>query len=206
MNVKKLKEREEYFFEYYPKGFSDEKLLPIVKRFNSIKFYEEVKELFNKDNFSNPEFICDSFVKIISKSPLISLFEKPKVKDAIKNMSIYEKDMFCIALQDLLYGKSKNAFKDMVEILASKNLAKWSIVTLIPYYFTLNKEFFIKPTTTKNVLKYFEIKDLVYKPKPTFEFYDSYKKILNEMKKEVSKELTLDNAAFTGFLKMASEE
>jgi len=79
MNVKKLKEREEYFFEYYPKGFSDEKLLPIVKRFNSIKFYEEVKELFNKDNFSNPEFICDSFVKIISKSPLISLFEKPKV-------------------------------------------------------------------------------------------------------------------------------
>ena len=206
MNLEKLKDIEAEFLFQYPSGFEDAKFFPTMKKFNPSKLEVFTKENLKKENFSNPNLVVDAFFKIIQKSVLVSLFEKPKVKDAIKNMSIYEKDMFCIALQDLLYGKSKNAFKDMVEILASKNLAKWSIVTLIPYYFTLSKEFFIKPTTTKNVLKYFEIKDLVYKPKPTFEFYDSYKKILNEMKKEVSKELTLDNAAFTGFLKMATEE
>ncbi|WP_418185667.1 hypothetical protein ACNSOS_01430 [Aliarcobacter vitoriensis] len=124
----------------------------------------------------------------------------------IKSMNIYEKDMFCIALDELLYVNFKDGFGDMIEILTQKNLAKWSIITLIPYYFTINKEFFIKPTTTKNVLKYFEIENLVYKPKPTFEFYSSYKKVLNEMKKQVSKKLTSDNAGFTGFLRMGMEE
>ncbi|RBQ29877.1 hypothetical protein [Aliarcobacter vitoriensis] len=206
MNTKKLKELEDNFFEYYPKGFEDDKLLAIIKRFNSTKFHQETKELFKKENFSQPELICDNFAKIISKSPLISLFEKPKVRDMIKSMNIYEKDMFCIALDELLYGNFKDGFDDMIEILTQKNLAKWSIITLIPYYFTINKEFFIKPTTTKNVIKYFEIENLVYKPKPAFEFYSSYKKVLNEMKKQVSKKLTSDNAGFTGFLRMGMEE
>ncbi len=45
MNIKKLKELEESFFEYYPNGFEDDKLLPIIKRFKSSKFHEETKEL-----------------------------------------------------------------------------------------------------------------------------------------------------------------
>ena len=65
MNIKKLKELEESFFEYYPNGFEDDKLLPIIKRFNSSKFHEETKELFKKENFSQPEIICDNFSKII---------------------------------------------------------------------------------------------------------------------------------------------
>ena len=74
------------------------------------------------------------------------------------------------------------------------------------YYNNRQKEYFIKPTTTKNVIKYFEIKDLVYKPTPSFEFYDSYKKVLNEMKKNVHKSLYPDNAAFTGFLRIVMED
>ena len=73
------------------------------------------------------------------------------------------------------------------------------------YYNNRQKEYFIKPTTTKNVIKYFDIKDLIYKPTPSFEFYDAYKKVLNEMKKNVDKSLSFDNAAFTGFLRIAME-
>ena len=74
------------------------------------------------------------------------------------------------------------------------------------YYNNRQKEYFIKPTTTKNVIKYFDIKDLIYKPTPSFEFYDAYKKVSNEMKKNVHKSLHLDNAAFTGFLRIAMED
>lgn len=206
MNIKKLKDLESEFFAYYPKGWEDEKILPIIKKFNSLKFHEDTRELFKKENFSQPEIICENFAKTVSRSPLISLFEKPKVRDAIKSMSVYEKDMFSIALEQLLHGDFKDGLEDMVEILAPKGLAKWSIITLIPYYFYPTKEFFIKPTTTKNTLKYFEIENLVYKPKPTFEFYDEYKKVLNSMKKEVSKKLTDDNAGFTGFLRMGEDK
>ena len=46
---------------------------------------------------------------------------------------------------------------------------------------------------------------MIYKPTPSFEFYNAYKKVLNEMKKNVHKSLKIDNAVFTGFLRIAIE-
>jgi hypothetical protein len=206
MNLNKLKDAENYFFELYPKGFEDEALQVIIKRHNTAKIGNEVQELFSKDNFAMPQLICDNFAKIVSKSSLISLFEKPKARDMIKNMSIDQKDMFSIALYDLLYEDKKDGFESMVEILALFKLAKWSIISLIPYYFARQEEFFIKPTTTKNIIKHFELENIVYKPKPSYEFYVEYKKILNKMKSKVDKRITQDNAGFTGFLMMSMEE
>lgn len=203
MNLQKLKELEEDFFEYYPKGFEDEEILKITKRFKSEKFTQEVHELFTKDNFAQAQIICDNFAKIVSKSPLISLFEKPKLKDAIKSMGLYQKDMLSIALYEMLYGDFKDGFEDLVEILASYNLAKWSLVTLIPYYFSRKEHFFIKPTTTKDIIKHLEITNLTYKPTPSYEFYAQYKKVLDELKANVDESLGFDNAGFTGFLKIA---
>ncbi|XOB63694.1 hypothetical protein ACMC56_07730 [Campylobacterota bacterium DY0563] len=204
-NIEKLKDLEAEFLESYPKGFDDEEILKIIKRFKSEKFEEEVRVLFDKSNFTNPDLVCDNFLKIIAKSPLISLFEKPKLRDAIKQMSMYEKDMISISIYDFLYGSKKNAIETMVEILSKYRLAKWTIITLIPYYHSRKKEYFIKPTTTKNILKYFEVENIVYKPTPSYEFYKEYKKFLDNLKKEVDITFRRDNAGFTGFLKMSLE-
>ncbi|QKF81857.1 hypothetical protein [Halarcobacter ebronensis] len=201
--IEKLKDLEAEFLEHYPKGLEDEEILKIVKRFKSEKFEQECKELFKKENFPQPELICSSFVKIVSKSPLISLFEKPKLRDAINSMGIYEKDMFSLALEDLLYGNKKDGFESLSEILIEYKLAKWTIITLVPYYLNRKNEYFIKPTTTKDILKYFEINTIVYKPKVDYEFYKEYKKFLDNLKKEADSSLTSDNAGFTGFLRMS---
>ncbi|DAB37034.1 MAG TPA: hypothetical protein CFH80_01715, partial [Sulfurospirillum cavolei] len=74
MNLHKLKNAEDYFFELYPDGFEDVGLLPIIKRHNTAKIGEQVREMFAKENFSQPELICENFAKIVSKSTLISLF------------------------------------------------------------------------------------------------------------------------------------
>ena len=198
--LEKLKVIEALFLESYPKGFQDEEILKIVKRFKSEKLSEEVNILFKKESFSQPEIICESFTKIISKSPLLSLFEKPKLRDAINSMGIYKKDMFSIGLYDLLYGNKKDGFESLVEILLEYKLAKWSLITLIPYYLNRDKEYFVKPTTTKDILRYFEITTFVYKPRPTYKFYKDYKKFLNDLKVKTDKSLTQDNAAFTGFM------
>ena len=100
----------------------------------------------------------------------------------------------------------KEGFEGLVEFLDQYKLAKWTVISVILYYFDRQKEYFIKPTTTKNVIKYFEIKDLVYTSKPNYEFYDSYKKILNEMKKNVHNSLSKDNAGFTGFLRIGMQD
>ncbi|QIR76219.1 hypothetical protein [Sulfurospirillum diekertiae] len=207
MNLQKLQEAEAYFLELYPQGFEDVGLLPIIKRHNTAKIGEQVRELFAKENFTQPEIICENFAKIVSKSTLISLFEKPKVRDMIKSMRMERRDMFSIGLYEMLFGDKKEGFDIVVEILSFYTLAKWSIVTLIPYYFYRDKEFFIKPTTTKNILSFFEIEGLVYKPRPSYEFYVQYTKILERMRAKVSEKISPhDNAGFTGFLMMAMEE
>ena len=115
--------------------------------------------------------------------------------------------MFSIGLYEMLYGNKKEGFDIMVEVLAYDTLAKWSIVTLLPYYFYRDKEFFIKPTTTKNIIAFFEIEGLTYHPKPSLEFYTAYKNVLETMRANVSPKISpQDNAGFTGFLMMAMEE
>lgn len=207
MNLHKLKEAEAYFFELYPEGFEDVALFPIIKRHNTAKIGEQVREMFAKEHFTQPDLICENFTKIVSKSTLISLFEKPKVRDMVKSMRMERRDMLSIGLYELLYGDPKEGFETLVEVLSFYSLAKWSIVTLIPYYFYRDKEFFIKPMTTKNIIAFFEIEGLVYKPRPSYAFYVAYKKVLESMRAEVSKKISPnDNAGFTGFLMIAMEE
>jgi len=59
----------------------------------------------------------------------------------------------------------------------------------------------MKPTTTKNALKYFEINHITYKPRPSFAFYNEYKKVILDMKSQVNN-ISQDNTTFTGFLIM----
>ncbi len=205
MNIEKLKDLQEEFLEVYPKAFEDEKLLPIMKKFNPCKLEELSKEAFSKQKFSTPEIICEDFLKIIFKSVVISLYDKLKLRDAIKAMNIYEKDMFSIALYDLLYKNKKQGMNDLVEILTPHKLAKWTIISIIPYYLNRQKEYFIKPTTTKSIIEYLEIENLVYKPKPSYEFYVNYKKVLDTLKPTVNKALKKDNVYFTAFIRMGIE-
>ena len=205
MNLEKLKDLESEFLDRYPKGFQDEHFFPTMKKFKPEKLEEFAKEVLKKENFSNPNLIIEGFFKIIQESVLVSLFDKLKLKDAIANLNSYEKDMLSIEINELLYGDKKEGFEGLVEFLAQYNLAKWTLISVVPYYMNRQTEYFIKPTTTKNIIKYFELQGCIYKPRPSYEFYNTYTKVLDEMKSNVDNSLTFDNAAFTGFLKVGME-
>ncbi len=200
MNLKKVDEALERFLSRYPDGFADEALQPMVKRHKTAKIGEEVAALFSESSFGQSELICENFTKIVSKSSLISLFEKPKVKEAVKTMHMEQIDTLSIGLYDLLHGDKESGFESMVEVLAPLKLAKWSIITLIPYYFDRAHNYFIKPTTTKDIIKFFELEGLMYKPKPSYAFYNDYTKALEKIKAHINTDYRNDNAAFTGML------
>lgn len=96
--LNKLKILEEHFFEMYPNGFDDEALKVMVKRHKADKLKEFTKCSFSKDMFAIPLQICEDAKKVISRSSLIFLFEKPKFKDAINSMSLEQKEIFSIGL------------------------------------------------------------------------------------------------------------
>ena len=205
MNLDKLKDLESEFLAMYPEGFKDETFFPKIQKFNPQKLEDFAKNQLKKENFSNPNLLIEGFFKTVQKSVMVSLFDKLKLKDAIASLNSYEKDMLSIEIYELLYGNKKDGFEGLVEFLAQYNLAKWTIISVAPYCINRHSEYFIKPTTTKMVIKYFELQDLVYKPKPSFEFYKKYTKALDEMKLNLDDSLTFDNVAFTSFLKIAIE-
>ena len=111
-----------------------------------------------------------------------------------------------ISVCSTVLGKSagKKGFTDIVDVLSDAKLAKWSLLSVCPFYYRPTKDVFVKPTTTKNVIRQFELRDLVYHPRPTWEFYTAYRAAITEMKANLHPALSPNNAAFTGFLMMTT--
>lgn len=205
MNILKLKEAETNFLKRYPGGFNHPDMLIISKKHKPEKMKTMARESFSEELFNNPGQIVENMIKVVTRSSMVSLFEKPKFRDYAKMISDDEKAILSKGLYELLYNNQELGFNMMLDILKLGKLAKWTLMTICPVYFNPQTEVFIKPTTVKGVIKHFEIENLVYNAKPTYEFYSRYRDIINNMKKEVDVSLFPDNAAFSGFLMMSTD-
>lgn len=201
MNLQKLKVAEAGFLAQYPEGFADPGLAPIRKKHNVDRLSEFAQANLTRADFNRPEHIADTLVKIISRSSMVSMFEKPKFRDFVASLNNQEREHLALAFEKRLHGRAKRAgFEEVLGMLAYYKIAKWPIVSAVPYYFAPKKEAFVKPTTAKNIIAYLEVEDLHYKPMPSWEFYRGYLKVLDQVKKEVHPSLSPSYAALSGFL------
>ena len=204
MNLKKLREAESLFLHRYPGGFDSEEMQKIAKRHNVGKLAEFASTALSKKNFSKQGAVLDDIVKIVSRSSMVSLFEKPKFRDYVNGLGRDDRALLRTGYQKLLHGKQAQGFEEVADILREGKLAKWSLMTICLLYFRPQSEVFVKPTTTKNVIRQFELEDLVYRPQPTWAFYSAYRDAIETMKSKVDPSLSPNNAAFTGFLMMTT--
>jgi hypothetical protein len=204
MNVERLREAEFLFLHRYPDGFASDELKPILKRHNVGRLSEFAAEALAKPRFQRQARVLEDIVRIVSRSSMVSMFEKPRFRDYVNGLSRDDRARLAAAFKRLLHGDQTRGFGDLVEMLAEAGLAKWSLVTICPYQYRPNQDVFVKPTTTKNVIRRFELDDLIYRPRPSWDFYERYRAAIAKMKGEVSPALSPSNAAFTGFLMMSS--
>ncbi|MDA0790227.1 MAG: hypothetical protein O2780_12310 [Proteobacteria bacterium] len=205
MNIRKLREAEAHFLQQYPDGFADPAMEKIRKSHNVDQLARFTQTQLTPVRFNQPAGLMDDVLKIISRSSMVSRFEKPAFRSFVESMNSDDKARFANALQRRLLGKKKaEAFDEICEMLARHKLAKWSLVSAIPFYFSPNKEAFVKPTTAKGIIRYLEIEGLTYQPRPTWAFYSGYCRLLKDVKKQVSGSLSPNNAALTGFLMMST--
>ena len=200
MNLQKLKLAEEAFFDQYPGGFDNPEMIAIRKVHKLDRMVELTRESFAKANFKLPERIIENMVRIITRSSLISVFEKPKFRDFARSLPHEEKRILASGLYELLYGNQASGFETMLGILKKGKLAKWPLVTVCQAYFRPEVEVFLKPTTVKGIIQTFELENLDYHPAPIWSFYEQYRAALNEMKTWVDPSLARYNIAFSGFL------
>jgi hypothetical protein len=203
MNLSRLKQAEQAFLRRYPGGFDNPELVSTrVRKHKPDQMIALAQESFSKGNFERPELIIQNMVKLISRSSIISVFEKPRFRDFAHALTPDEREFLSSGLKELLHGEEQTGFEMMLDLLKSQKLAKWSLMTVCQTYFHPQRDVFVKPTTVKGVIEYFELQDLEYKPTPSWAFYETYRSAFYEMKSKVDKSLSPTNAAFSGFLWM----
>lgn len=201
MNYQKLKIAEAHFLQSYPDGFADPALKDIGRKHNVNRMTEFAKEVFAKSSFDRPDAFLDNLVKLVSRSSMVSLFEKPKFRDMVADLNSDQRETLTAAWRKLFHGNQTKGFEEVVALLAERKMAKWSLMTIGLVYYRPQKEVFVKPTTAKAIVQKLEL-DLVYKPRPSWAFYDGYRSAITDMKTRINPSLAPNNAALTGFLMM----
>jgi hypothetical protein len=204
MNSEKLKQAEYWFLNRYPGGFLDPELQVIAKKHKVDKMSSTAQDFFSKRKyFRDTSDIIDNMIKLVSRSSMVSVFEKPKFKSFLNSLSPKERNQLVAGLKEQLHGNEQAGFEKILHILNSGKLGKWTLISILPAYFRPQQEVFVKPTTTKGVITHFELDTVHYKPSPSWAFYAEYRDIINGMKTQVDPSLSPNSAAFTGFLMMS---
>jgi hypothetical protein len=202
MNIEKLKSAEAAFLDRYPGGFEHPDMVEMGKKHKMDKMVAFTQESFARENFQMPDLIVDCMIKVVSRSSMVSVFEKPKFRDYVNLLPLAGKQELAEGLWTLLYSDEQRGFERLLAVLLDGKLAKWTLMTVCPAYFRPDTDVFVKPTTAKGVIQTFELEGLEYKPRPSWEFYSHYRDVINEMKTHVDPGLSPSNAAFSGFLMM----
>lgn len=203
MNRQRLAAAQKAFLEAYPGGFHHPELVAIGKKHNVGKLSEFAQEAFAEQCFNQPDALLENWTKVISRSSMTSLFEKPKFKRFINSAIGDERKALVDGLYEQLHGNAASGWSLLTELFKRDTLAKWTLISAVPAYYRLQDEVFMKPNTVKGIVAYFELQDLVYKPTPSWAFYERYRSEILTMKAQVADELKPNNPAFCGFLMMS---
>ena len=201
MNIQRLKEAEGVFLARFPKGFNDPGMAQIRKAHNVGQLADFTRATVTETALSKPREFAETLLKIISRSSMVSRFEKPPFARFLDALDSNDKRHLAEAFRKRLFGRKKReGFEEIVELFARYKLARWSLVSAVPFYFAPSKEAFVKPSTAKRIVAFLDMEDLHYQARPDWAFYDGYRRLMLDIKKNVDSNLTPNCAATAGFL------
>lgn len=206
MNLKELHTAENFFLKQFPEGFKSEGIHDIKKKHKFNKVMDYAQLILSKKELKHKKNSIVNITKFISKASMVSVFEKMRFRDFVKEIDDLTQFELVDSIYELIHGNEERGFNSLVNILRTYNLAKWPLVSAYLAYYRPQNDIFVKPTTVKRIIKYLELDTVVYNSKPTYEFYNEYRKIINIIKFEVDESLRPSNAAFSGFLMMTLPE
>lgn len=202
MNELALRRAEAAFLSRYPGGFAHPELVEIGQKKHKMDKMEALtRESFAKKRFDDPARLAEDAIRVVSRSSMVSVFEKPKFRDYVRQLGRDDRAAFVAALQEWIHGAEARGFEALFAALAPGKLTKWTLMSVFKAYYRPRHDVFIKPTTAKLIIARLEL-GLEYHPTPTWGFYRDFRNAINDMKQLVAPELAINNPAFCGFLMM----
>lgn len=203
INLERLKEAEATFLQIYPRGFSDPALQAVRKKHNVDQLVSFTQQQLTRARCQQPHFVADTMLKIVSRSSMVSRFEKPRFRDFVGSLSSDDRDLLAYAVEQRLFGRKQQGFEILLDMLRAHRIAKWAVISAVPFYHAPRREVFVKPTTTKGILALLEVDHVRYQSTPSWAFYKGYQSVLREVRKHVHSSLFRNYAALSGFLMMS---
>ncbi len=81
---------------------------------------------------SRPQRFVDTLLTIVSRSSMVSRFEKPPFREFLDGLDSKDKRRLTEAFGKRLFGRKKReGFAEIVDLLARYKLARWSLVSAI---------------------------------------------------------------------------
>ncbi|NJN52985.1 MAG: hypothetical protein HC809_15710, partial [Gammaproteobacteria bacterium] len=117
MNKERLREAEALFLHRYPGGFDNDEMKQIGKRHNVGKLSEFAEVALQKTRFDQQAQVLDDITRIVSRSSMVSMFEKPKFRDYVAGLKRDDRARLAAAFKNLLHGKQAQGFSDIVDLL-----------------------------------------------------------------------------------------
>ncbi len=134
MNTTVLKQAEKKFLTKYPGGFKHPEMVAMKKKHKMEQMEAFARDAFSKASFEDPDEVVASAAKLVGRSTMISMFEKPKFRDMTKKLKKSDKEALAEAYFEVLHGKEKAGFERLVDELLKRKLAKWPLCTVIQAY------------------------------------------------------------------------
>ena len=128
MNLSKLHEAEQSFLMRYPGGFADPEMQGIRKKHNVDKLVEFTQANLTRTSCLNPAHVSDTLIKIVSRSSMVSRFEKPPFRNFVETLDTDAREALAYAIEQRLFGRKQKGFELLVDMLARHKLAKWALV------------------------------------------------------------------------------
>jgi len=120
LNTKRLKQAEADFLKRYPGGFEHPEMIELGKKHKKDQMTKLAQESFAKGNFKSSIEVTNSMVKVVTRSSMVSVFEKPRFRDMVKEMTRTERDILAKGLKALLHGNEKRGFETILEKIKEK--------------------------------------------------------------------------------------
>ena len=107
MNREKLREAEERFLAICPLGFWDPAMLSLGKKHKMAQMVPLAQESFAEEKFSDLLTVAENLVKIVSRSSMVSIFEKPKFREGVFAMDSQQLQALANGLRGFLHGNQQ---------------------------------------------------------------------------------------------------
>lgn len=186
MNREKLREAEASFLQIYPRGFADPAIQPLRRKHNVDRLVAFTQENLTRASCNRPEFVAEMLLRIISRSSMVSRFEKPRFREFIGSLGSEDKRALAYAVEQRLFGRKQKGFEAVLDMLLHHGIARWAVISAVPFYFAPRREVFVKPTTAKGILAFLEVDSPRYHATPSWAFYRGFRDLLTEVRKLVS--------------------